>query len=286
MPRYLVGNLIAAGVIAVGIFALGWATVVKYEYAWNWAKALRFLVRIDAETGDWSPGLLMDGFFMTIRLTLWGGVLCLLLGLVIGLLRVSRLTGLRWLGTAYVELIRNTPPLVFMFIMYFFVSSQVLPPDLIKQISSFIGDYPSLEVLFGRANLVENFASGTLCIALYEAAYVAEIVRGGIQSIPNSQWDASEALGMRRWQTMQKIILPQALRKIAPQTTNQLISLVKDSSIISVISVQELTYVGIEVATTTGRLFETLLIIAAMYFLLCWPISLLLREAELKTQSF
>lgn len=267
--------------VTVALFGgLGWASVHNFSYNWDWLASLRFFVR-ETDTGSWAPGLLLDGFFMTIRLTIWGGILCLFFGLLVGLLRVSKLAALRLLGTAFVELVRNTPPLVFMFIMYFFVSSQILPPDLIDAAGDLVEQWPVLSILFGRPAVLENFASGVLCIALYEAAYVAEIVRGGIQSIERSQWEAGEALGLHRGQVMRHIVLPQALRKIVPPTTNQLISLVKDSSIISVISVQELTFAGIEVATSTGRLFETLLLVSLLYFLLCWPISLLLRRSEI-----
>lgn len=272
-------NFLVAMLLLGGLAWLGWAALAKFDYRWDWLQPLQYMVTTDAE-GNWRAGLLLKGFLVTLRLTLWGGFLCLLLGLGICLLRVSQFAALRMLGTVFVELIRNTPPLVFMFIMYFFVSNQLLSPDLISFLAKLSTAHPWLQFLFGPPAVLENFASGLLCIALYEAAYIAEIFRGGIQSIDRGQWEAGRALGLRRWRLMRLVILPQALRKVLPPTANQLISLVKDSSIISIISVQELTFAGIEVATVTGRLFETLLLIASLYFLLCWPVSMVLRRFE------
>ena len=279
------GNRAQDWLVALLVFAaLGWVVVQvtsSFDYNWRWSQALEFFVSRNAD-GDWQSGLLMQGFLMTARLALWGGLLCAIFGLIIGLMRTSNIPLVRAISALFVETVRNIPPLVFVFIMYFFVSSQILPPKLISAMSHFAEDHTWFAVLFCPPQLLENFLSGLLCLALYEAAYVGEIVRGGIQSIERGQWEASHALGLRRWPTLRKIVLPQALRKIVPPFTNQLISLVKDSSIISVISVQELTFTGIEVATTTGRLFETLLFISILYFGLCWPAALVLRRFEVR----
>ncbi len=275
---------VVALLILAALGGLAAKIAAGFEYNWNWLVPLRFFVSIDAE-GGWRAGLLMQGLLMTLRLAIWGGLLCAILGLIIGLMRTSNLLIMRVTSLVFVESVRNIPPLVFIFIMYFFVSNQLLPPKLISFLADLAEDNSWFAVLFCPPDLIENFLSGLLCIALYEASYVGEIVRGGIQSITGGQWEASRALGMRRWLTLRKVILPQALRKIVPPFTNQLISLVKDSSIISVISVQELTFTGIEVATTTGRLFETLLLISILYFFLCWPISLVLRQTETKRGS-
>ena len=272
-------NLAFALLFIGGAWWLGAATIGSFDYNWGWSQALSYLVRSDGN-GGWAAGLLLEGFLMTLRLALWGGVACTLFGLAIGLLSASRFLALRMLGAAYVEGVRNMPPLVFIFVIYFFVSTQVLPPSLVSSIGDAVESSAVLTWLFGPDDRIENFLAGLLTIALYEAAYVAEIFRGGIQSIEKGQWEASDALGLRRWQAMRLVILPQAFRKIVPPYTNQLISLVKDSSIISVISVQELTFSGIEVATTTGRLFETLLLVACMYLIICYPATMLLRRLE------
>ena len=276
--RDLALNIFFAVLFVGGLWWLAAATLGDFEYNWSFKQPLSYMLR-STEDG-WAPGLLLEGFLMTLRLALWGGVACTLFGLAVALLSSSRIMALRMLGNSYVEGIRNMPPLVFIFVIYFFVSTQVLPPSLVSSIGDTIESSATLTWMFGPANLVENFLAGLLTIALYEAAYVAEIFRGGIQSIGKGQWEASSALGLRRWPAMRLVILPQAFRKIIPPYTNQLISLVKDSSIISVISVQELTFSGIEVATTTGRLFETLLLVAAMYLAICYPATLLLRRLE------
>ena len=276
--RNLLYNVIIAGVF-IGLLAwLVIAATINFDYSWSWTKPLRYLV--SAGEQGWEAGLLLKGFLMTLRLAVWGGIICVLLGLLLGLMSTSRIVAVRMLAISYVEAVRNMPPLVFIFVMYFFVSSQVLPPKLVADFANVVEGSQVLSVLLGEPSLVENFLAGLLTIAFYEAAYVGEIVRGGLQSIERGQWEASSALGLHRWATIRTIILPQALRKIVPPFTNQLISLVKDSSIISVISVQELTFSGIEVATTTGRLFETLILVAAMYMMVCYPASLMLRRYE------
>ena len=267
------------------IFATAYVVVVSilenFEYKWNWSVPLRYFVSID-DNDEVKVGLLLEGFLMTLRIAFWGTIFSSIFGLIIGLMSASRFVAIKLFGATIVECVRNMPPLVFIFVMYFFVSSQIVSPKFISLLTDFVADKPVLIFLLGPPDLIENFLSGLLTIALYEAAFIAEIFRGGIQSIERGQWESSFALGLTRWKTMRFIILPQAIKRVIPPYTNQLISLVKDSSIISVISVQELTFTGIEVATTTGRLFETLILIAFMYLIICYPASLLLRRLERK----
>ena len=136
------------------------------------------------------------------------------------------------------------------------------------------------EFFFGDMRRFPSLVSGVLVLAMFEAAFVGEIVRAGIQSIPKGQREAARAIGMSPFQEMRYVVLPQAMRKVVPPMANQFISLIKDSSIISLISVQELTYKTVELVASTRLIFEAWLTTAAFYFILCFGLSMLFRRLE------
>lgn len=113
-----------------------------------------------------------------------------------------------------------------------------------------------------------------ITLGLFQGAYIAEIVRAGIQSIDDGQWEASRAIGLNRWQQMRCVILPQAIRKMLPPLANEFINTIKYSSIVSVISIQELTFQGMQVMASTQVTIEVWIIITIMYLLLCFSLSL------------
>jgi polar amino acid transport system permease protein len=119
-----------------------------------------------------------------------------------------------------------------------------------------------------------------LCLALFEGAYITEIVRAGIQSVSKGQWEAARAIGLSPMNVLRDVILPQALRNILPPLAGQFISLIKDSAIVSLISIQELTFLATEVAASTTRVFETWILVGAMYFVLCYSFALLFGWLE------
>ena len=140
-----------------------------------------------------------------------------LIGVVMGLARTSTNLTLQLLSRAYVELIRNIPPVVFIFIFYFFISSQLFPAigvDRLRPNSPILAN-PVALVLFGPPNLFANFLSEVVCLAIFEAAYVAEIVRSGVQSVEKGQWEAARAIGLSHTRVLADVILPQALRHSA-----------------------------------------------------------------------
>lgn len=188
----------------------------------------------------WKLGPLMLGLWTTLWLSAVSSVFALFLGLVTGLARVSKNFTARGLAMIYVECIRGTPLLVQIFIAYFFLGTVF--------------------------NLSRNVC-GIGALALFAGAYVAEIVRAGIQAIPKGQMEASRSLGMTAVQTMKDIILPQAFKKILPPLSGQFISLIKDSSLVSVIAITDLTKSGREIITSTFATFEVWLVVAAMYLL-------------------
>ena len=264
--------VLAALCAAIAFIALRVQTVLVYH--WNWAPIPNFLLRWDALRG-WVPNLLLQGLATTLRLSVWGMLLAGLLGAAVAMARISRLLLLRLCGRAYIELMRNTPPLVLVFVGYFFVASQIMPFLPIEALGRWLPD-----ILVGDPRLLKNFLSALLVLAMFEGAYVAEILRAGIESIERGQWDAAAALGLTRFGVLRRVILPQAVARMVPPLCGQFISLVKDSSIVSLVSVQDLTFMANDVAVSTQRVFETWLTTAAIYFSVCFALSLLFRRWE------
>jgi len=252
-----------------------------FYYHWDWGLIPGYFARHDAERG-WVLNLLGQGLLATARLALWGSLLAALIGGAMGVCRLSRSLFLRLFSRTYVELIRNVPPLVFIFIFYFFISGQLSP--MLEVENRIIDAAPEtrlvLAFLFGPPALLPNFLSGLICLALFEGAYVTEIVRAGIEAVPRGQWEAARALGLRSDQVMSEVVLPQAVRRMIPALAGQFISLIKDSSLISLISIQELTFAGTELAVSSGRVFEVWLTVAALYFLLCFGLARWFRRLE------
>ncbi len=191
-------------------------------------------------TKEWRLGPLMFGLWTTLWLSAISSLFALFLGLLTGLARVSSNFTLRGLAIIYVECIRGTPLLVQIFIAYFFLGTVF---DLSRNVC------------------------GIGALALFAGAYVAEIVRAGIQAIPKGQSEAARSLGMNVFQTMWDVILPQAFKKILPPLSGQFISLIKDSSLVSVIAITDLTKSGREIITSTFATFEVWIVVAAMYLL-------------------
>lgn len=201
----------------------------------------------------WRLGPLMLGLWTTLWLSAISSVFALFLGLLTGIARVSKNITLRGLAMIYVECIRGTPLLVQIFIAYFFLGTVF--------------------------NLSRNVC-GIGALALFAGAYVAEIVRAGVQGIPKGQMEASRSLGMTAFQTMKDIILPQAFKKILPPLSGQFISLIKDSSLVSVIAITDLTKSGREIITSTFATFEVWIVVAAMYLLVTSVLSQLVFYME------
>ena len=245
-------------------------------YHWDWPQVLAFVVRYDQATDSWLPNIILRGLATTLRLAIWATLFATVLGVVMGYCRTSQNLSLRIISRCYVELIRNMPPVVFIFIFYFFVSSQLFPAIGVDNINTDgpLASNPVFTFMFGDAALLSNFLAGMICLSLFEGAYITEIVRAGIQSIPKGQWEAARATGLSHFNVLRDVILPQAVRKILPPLAGQFITLIKDSSIVSLISIQELTFVATEVAATTTRVFETWILVGAMYFVLCYSFAI------------
>lgn len=256
---------------------------VDLRYDWKWSAILDYVVRYDVDSERYVQGLLLQGLVTTLKLSIWSALLASILGLVMGLMKTSHQYFLKMLATSYVSLVRNIPSLVFIFIFYFFFSSQIISFfNLDFYIAGVSGNWEFfLRLFFCPPEQFPVFVSAILTLAIYEGAYMTEIVRGGIESIEKGQWEASDALGLSKFQRMRYIIFPQAFKRILPPMAGQLISIIKDSAIVSVISVQDLTFSGMELMASTYRIFEIWITITAMYFILTFACSYAVRKLEL-----
>ena len=256
---------------------------VGLHYNWDWGSIPQFLFRYDEESQGWVTNILMQGLFTTIRLSVWSTLLATIIGTVMGLCRLSKGLFGRLIGRTYVELIRNLPPLVLIFIFYFFLSDQIMTSlgvvEFVKSRSE--STQALITFLFAPPPLFSAFLSALITLALFEGAYIAEIVRAGVQSIERGQWEASHALGLSWWQQMRYVILPQATQRILPPLAGQFISTIKDSAIVSVISIQELTFQGMELMSATYLTFEVWITVTALYFILAFALSLSVERLEI-----
>jgi polar amino acid transport system permease protein len=274
--------------IVLILFIIGAAIWLLYririglEYRWDWSAIPQYLLRFDSKKGAWVSNLLLQGLFTTIRLSIWGTLLATFLGMAMGLCRVSRSLFLRLVSRVYVEFHRNLPPIVLIFLYYYFISTQVMGAlDVEGFMQSLPGGYRHiLAFLFTPPSLVVPFASALITLGIFEGAYIAEIVRSGIQSIEKEQWEAGRAIGLSRWQLMRLVIFPLTIRKILPPLAGQFVSTIKDSAIVSVISVQELTFQGMELMASTYLVFEIWITITILYMALTVPVSLSIQRLE------
>ncbi len=253
------------------------------NYDWRWELIPDYVLRYREDRDEWFANLLLQGLFATIRISIYASILAVILGTILGIARCAENLTVRLLARTYLELLRNIPPVVIIFIFFFFISQQLIDALNLNSWSRGIarGDNAGgWEFFFGDMRRFPSLISGVIVLAMFEAAFVGEIVRAGIQSVPKGQREAARAVGMSRFQEMRYIIMPQALRKVVPPMANQFISLIKDSSIISLISVQELTYKTVELVASTRLIFEAWLTTAAFYFVLCFGLSMLFRRFE------
>ncbi|AUI88039.1 amino acid ABC transporter permease [Vibrio azureus] len=279
-------NRLDWGLLIICVVAGWWLiqrSTVGINYIWQWRETIDLLF---TPTKNGGMPYFFQGFVATLRLSLWGLAFAALFGVLIGLARFSHSSWLRLPATGFIQLVRNIPPLVFVFIFYFFISNQIIPLlGLESVLRHHSGEISTLQAfLFGPTNLWENLLSGVLCIGLLSSAYIAEIVRAGLQGIDKGQWEACQSLGLSRWVTYRFVIAPQVFKAIGPALAGQTISLVKDTSIVSLISIQEMTFVGTEMANSSGFIFEVWLIVGLAYFLLCFSLSCLFKHMEKRTQ--
>jgi polar amino acid transport system permease protein len=268
--------------VAGGLIYTIYQIRVKLNYNWQWEIIPQYLFRYDEESGRWVSNYLIHGLLTTLRLSLWGTLLATIFGTVMGLLRVSKSLFHRMMGRSYVELMRNLPPLVIIFIFYFFLSDQIMPvlgiDDFLRTSSE--ETQRIFELLFAPPQFASAFISALFTLAIFEGAYITEIVRAGIESVEKGQWEACHALGLSKYHTMRHIILPQAMQRLLPALAGQFISLIKDSAIVSVISIQELSYQGTQLMASTYLTIEIWITITALYLVMTLTFSLGVSKLE------
>ena len=274
----LLGLLILA---AVGYVL--YRVVVGLHYKWDWAAIPQYLFRYDEEKHGWVPNLLMQGLFTTIRLSLWGTILATIFGTIMGLCRVSHSLFNRLIGWTYVELTRNLPPLVLIFIFYYFLSGPIMTALGVDGYVMGLSERAKGVLTFFLAPPARfsPFLAALITLAIFEGAYITEIVRAGVQSVEKGIWEASYALGLSRWQLMRTVILPLVAQRILPPLAGQFISTIKDSAIVSVISIQELTFQGMELMAATYLTFEVWITIAVLYLIMTLTLSLTVERLEI-----
>ncbi len=273
--------LIIALLAAFAVF-IGYRIKVGLNYKWHWASMPQYLVFRNPDTGRWAANYILQGLFTTLRLSIWAMVLATLIGIVLGVFRTTKSLFLRMVGRTYVEIIRNLPPLVLVFIFYFFVADQIMP---LLGLEPFVRSRSPqtqavLGVLFAPVSRFTQFISAIVTIAVFEGAYIIEIIRAGIESIERGQREAAYVLGLSWLDQMRLIIMPQAIKRILPALAGQFISTIKDSAIVAAISIGELTYQGMQLAASTQFTFEVWLTVALLYLVLTLTLSLGVSRLE------
>jgi His/Glu/Gln/Arg/opine family amino acid ABC transporter permease subunit len=218
----------------------------KYQFRW------------DTVLGSFD--FLMSGLQMTLIISAMTLVLAMVLGLVIALMDMSRFTPLRWIGISIGEVIRNTPILVQLLWVYY-----VLP------------------IVFSVR--IESLTALVIGLSLYQAAFISEVYRSGIQGVPTGHREAAQVLGLTPIQSFLRIVLPQAVRMTLPPLASNFVQLIKFSSLGAVISVSEITRRGMELSASNFRPLETFTFIAVVYFLICWPLAMAIRWWERRMQN-
>lgn len=270
--------------VLVAFFGYIWIQIEgTLNYKWRWELIPNYILRWHTGREEWFANLLLQGLAVTIRVSIYSSILALILGAILGIARCASNLTIRMLARTYLEFLRNIPPVVVVFIFFFFLSQQLIQALNIESWARAISRQENNEIwtfLFGDMRRFPQLVSGVIVLALFESAFVGEIVRAGIQSVGKGQREAARSIGMSPFQELRYIVLPQALKRVVPPLANQFITLIKDSSIISLISVQELTYKTVELVVSTRLIFEAWLTTAAFYFVLCFGLSMLFRKLE------
>ena len=220
-------------------------------YNWQWNRVGRYILTTSGD--QWQVGPLLQGLWLTLEISFVSLGLSLVIGLCTALMRLSDGVMARLISRSYLELIRNTPLLIQIFVLYF---------------------------VFAPIFDLGRFSSAVIALSLFEGAYASEIIRAGILAIPTGQWEASASLGLTRPQTYRYIILPQALRQMIPPLTSQGISLVKDSALVSTIAIYDLTMQGQQIIAETFLTFEIWFTVAAIYLVVTIFLSILVKYLE------
>ncbi|MBU0971079.1 MAG: amino acid ABC transporter permease [Proteobacteria bacterium] len=218
--------------------------------------------------GEWKPGLLAIGLWVTLKISFISTIFGILLGIIGGVARVSDTPVLKWSAITYVEIIRGSPLLVQIMIFYFVLGTTMNKILMMNGIPKINPEW-----------------YGIMALSIFTGAYVVEIVRAGIEAIHPGQVEAARSAGMSYFQCMFHIILPQALKTILPPLAGQFINLIKDSSLLGMISIRELTKATREGITTSLQTFELWILCAILYLLMTFTLSMFVQYLERRTSQ-
>lgn len=224
-----------------------------------------------------------QGVRVTITVTLIAFTLSLILGLIIGLMRVSHNRLANEVSTFYVEIIRGVPMLVILYYIAFVAAPAIIVPvNALGQALLSIGILADPAQALSEVTVRQmNFtARAVIALTIGYSAFIAEIFRAGIESIGRGQMEAARSLGMSYPRAMRYVILPQAIRNVLPPLGNDFIAMLKDSSLVSVLGVQDITQLGKVYAASTFRFFETYNVVAYLYLIMTVGLALILRGVE------
>lgn len=251
LKRKKVYDILGYALIVIGLFWFVVTGAEKQGYFWQWYRIPRYLYQF--ENNAFTAGPILQGLLVTLKIVGISLVLTYIFGLITALMRLSNSAGTRIVARFYLESTRNTPLLVQLYFVYFIVA-------------------PVLNI--------DRISAAVLALSLFEGAYASEIYRAGIVSINRGQWEAAYSLGLSNFQMYKDIILPQAIRRIFPPLTGQAISLIKDSSLVSVIAVYEMTMQANAIVAETFLVFEVYFTIAAIYLVITVTLSQLVIYME------
>ncbi len=257
--RYKVLDIAGFVLVIAGIIWFVIRGAENQGYFWQWFRVPRYIFSF--KNGEFTSGPILQGLKITLNITWISLILTYIIGLVVALFRLSDSLGARVVSRIYMETARNTPLLVQLYFIYFVVA-------------------PILNI--------ERFAAAILALSFFEGAYASEIYRAGIVSIHKGQWEAAYSLGLSTFDTYKNIILPQAIRRVVPPLTSQAISLIKDSSLVSVLAVYDMTMQANAVVAETFLVFEVYFTIAAIYLVMTVSLSQIvsLMEKRFKVHNY
>lgn len=208
----------------------------------------------------------VNGTKVTILISLATLIFGSLIGMIVCMLRISNNKIIRFLAGSYIEFLRGTPLMVQIFIVYF--------------------GFPTLGIKFPDIGSISSeYVSAVFALSINSSAYIAEILRAGIQAVDKGQMEASRSLGLNYSMSMRFVIIPQAIKNVLPALANEFIVLVKESSIVSVIGIQDLMYNAQTVSGNTYKPFEPLIVVAVIYFILTFTLSRLVSLLEKNMQT-
>lgn len=228
------------------------------------------------------PGLITKGVVVTFKLSIVVVIFATVFGIVFAALRYIFPNSLGYPFFLLTEFLRGIPPLVVMFIFYFFIGDRIFSALFFNSNGNNGVLSGIFSFLFVRLEILPQFFSAAMGLAFYEASYISEIIKGGLNGVASGQMDAGRSLGMNKIQIFFRIVLPQAMEKTLPAIAGQYVSIIKNTSIASVVAIPELTFSGMEVLASTMFVFEVWLSIALIYLAINIILSTFINRLELK----